>query len=512
MWWLACAVPDSEPGKESPPPDTGGETGGPDTATSVVDSWAIECPEETAVPDPPYTEAIEANGENATWPSASAVVSAGSAEHCGSGCVGYANCVGQGASGPVIYTVGSYGEPESIVTAFDALGGFQTFEDHVAIWYADEETDQWSDLACVGDLTGDGVDEFVVGHTMVWDVFPHDAVLAIHDGAAGGGVIDEGRTVLLRPPNGWLTATGLAADDLDGDGVDEVLTTVGGATTDDESIAYVVGISPDLVGDLRLEDVSLLVSPPSIEPYGGRLGIPAGDVNGDGHEDLLGMITEGNTAFYPTRGFHVLLGPLSGERSWDEAEVLVTDPEETGWRDIGDLLAAGDLDNDGRSEVVAVAGRGDEDLPATHLLVFDDLGPGALTVADSSLLVPLFSACLEPPHLLELDLGDLDGDGFLDAIFTGYGSPFGWYPGGSYSVVAGPLTETSGEAAWVVGDVTDTVPATLGYTTDASTDIDGDGVADLLFGSDVYLSAEVAARGAIYTFLSGDDYLQPWPG
>ncbi|MCK6526816.1 hypothetical protein L6R50_04420 [Myxococcota bacterium] len=213
------------------------------------------------------------------------------------------------------------------------------------------------DLALGGDLNGDGVPDLLVG-------MPGSDAAAADAGAVYGlfGPIDSDRDLagadmrLLGDPAqpGSAAGTSVAfAGDIDGDGWDDVVVgspeyTVDGAPA---GAAYVV-LGP-LSGESSLADAdAVLVGSALHEDYAGWVVEGAGDMNGDGHPDLV-VGAPGLGQGHGTGGIYVVTGPVKG----------ILDLPAVAWTLLGQsyyrvgfyFAPTGDVDGDGLDDLIVAA-------------------------------------------------------------------------------------------------------------------------------------------------------------
>jgi hypothetical protein len=291
---------------------------------------------------------------------------------------------------------------------------------------------------------------------------------------------------------GWQVAP---AGDLTGDGIPELVV---GAPGYDLPMAfagraYIVRRLLPQFPPAR----SARPKPVSTFAFGDNLGFSvasAGDVNGDGLDDLLMGARGNDTAAIQAGRVYLFLGPVLGT-STDQADAVISG---TAFEEIGrSVSAAGDLNGDGLGDILVGTGVGG---PADEGRVYVFNGPisGPLTIADADAVIvgvtadDALGASLAPA-------GDLNGDGFDDIVV---GAPrtvaLGNNNGpGQVFVFHGPLAGTipaSAGAAVLVGELDND---DFGISV-AVGDVSGDGVADVVVGADQFFRND--GRGRVYVF------------
>jgi hypothetical protein len=210
-----------------------------------------------------------------------------------------------------------------------------------------------------------------------------------------------------------------------------------------------------------------------------------GDLDADGTADLVA-----NGSYESAAVVYVAFGPLSSDRSAEDADVAVRD-------DTGDYvyprLASGDADGDGNDDLLVTAYTTDYDY------VF--FGP---VTADASLSD--FDLRLQADQLQYQEriatVGDHDGDGFFDIAAADWSWIYGY---------VGHVHVTTGDASGTVDlrrDSTYTYTGTgtndLGWTMASVDDTTGDGIADLALGDPLYDEPKDLPHG-VYILPGGED-------
>lgn len=396
----------------------------------------------------------------------------------------------------------------------------------VSIDLAAENDWEPAQITALGDTNGDGADELLVSSLSTGYVFEgpvledqvlDDASAVITTNGLGGGFLLEGlgdvngdgnadlldiqgskrspdyATVLFGALEGWIprelednpgltgalyTESASGSRDLSGDGIDDLVLVepdiLGYASTLVILDGPVGVLSEDLAGAPRIHDLPTCYDLVRLS-YGG-------DLNGDGIGDLVVGIPQGAPSGYVTDGrVLVFYGPFDEDRSASDAdaELLTEDDSLTGYR----VDASSDLNADGIADLVvsapALRVEGDDAMVRVGA-VYVEYGPIAgeidLALADVRILgLEWPESELDPADPLaqalwlgsELSTGDIDGDGKADLMI---GSEWG-----SSYLFLGPIEE---------GSTLDDARATFNLGARSGGfmgDLDGDGLDDLSF-------------------------------
>jgi autotransporter-associated beta strand protein/VCBS repeat-containing protein len=233
----------------------------------------------------------------------------------------------------------------------------------------------------VGDLTGDDIDDYVLGAGQGVNaevVILNGATLAVH-----------ARYVVF---DGFLGGVNVAIGDVDRDGQNDFIVAAGAGGG--PHVKVFSGANGSVIRSFFAYDSG----------FTGGVSVAAGDVNQDGWADIITGAGAGG-------GPHVRV--FSGADGSELASFFAYDAGFGG----GVTVAAGDLDGDGRADIVTGAGAGG----GPHVQVFSG--------ANGSVLASFFAYDSGFGGGVNVAVGDANGDGMLDVI-TGAG------PGGGPHVRA----------------------------------------------------------------------------
>ena len=373
-------------------------------------------------------------------------------------------------------------------------------------------------VANAGDVDGDGLDDILIGAP--------DS----DDQVCGGDVAGEAYIVLGSSlgsqtdirlanadytfyPNSEYQAVGSSvssAGDVDGDGLDDIL--IGAPMTSineyADGVTYLVlGSQLTTNSEFDLSNAQYIFTGENVVDYSGARVASAGDVDGDGLDDIMIASYYDDTNASQAGAAYLILGSnlgASGTYSLSSASYKFVGENESDT--FGHIASAGDVDGDGLDDIIVSA----QNYPSG-----DALGKSYLFFGSSLTqtgLVSLTDADYTFTGVNSIDVagynidsfGDLDSDGRDDLIISAPGVDHnGASAGAIYIVLASQLgttvdIELNTAAYAVLGNTSHPI-----YHAVNAGDTDGDGLDDLLIGSP-YDETNVQGAGKAYLISSAD--------
>ncbi len=267
------------------------------------------------------------------------------------------------------------------------------------------------------------------------------------------------------------------AGDVDGDGLDDLLIGAPEQHQPSTDSGAAYLLLGPISGEHPLQTAHAVLAGESQRDKAGRGVAGPGDIDGDGFDDLL--IGAENAGIDEQGTAYLVYGPVTGSLSLASADLRFIGQEE------GDLAGwavsgIGDQDGDGLPELAIAAPYASRALGRVHVVSSEVQVAMSLADADG-----VFEGDDEGDAVgwSLADPGDVDGDGIGD-LLIGAGLEDGYAEGsGAAYLVLGPI---SGFRTAVVADARVSLHhqgAMVGYSVSSAGDADGDGLPDLLVGA-----------------------------
>ncbi|MCP4916206.1 MAG: hypothetical protein GY913_04730 [Proteobacteria bacterium] len=275
-------------------------------------------------------------------------------------------------------------------------------------WRGSEDNDELGEtLSGLGDTDGDGIDDLAMGAQGVAD----PTVWVLPGGSLIGGEPGDEAVLSVRHSanDGWGGMEVWEAGDLDGDGLNEVLI----------SYMYEQGwqgtawvFEGGVTGEgLAVADADITWGGPEDGGYAwmGEQAAGVGDYDGDGLDDvLLGASIAGGSN---TGAAYLMLGGTGDGSVDDVAHLTIEGGDVTTY--VGAGVAGGDLDGDGRAELLVGAGA------YGYVFAYDDGLSGTVTDGDAGLTLNDDGSDTFFGEGLTF-LGDVNGDGQANFAASGW--------------------------------------------------------------------------------------------
>ncbi|TYP78771.1 FG-GAP repeat protein, partial [Maritimibacter alkaliphilus HTCC2654] len=376
-----------------------------------------------------------------------------------------------------------------------------------------------------GDVNGDGIDDFVIG-ARLWDEdgasSAEGAGYVIYGKTSGHGTIDldtltqtDGFAIYGNDISGAFASDVAGAGDFNGDGIDDVMfasPNLPGPDGANQGKTYVVfGVA----GTRANTDVASLAPGSFIEitgdaaiDYSGHGVAHAGDVNGDGIDDIIIGALGANGAQNDSGAAYVIFGKSSGLADIDLGSLSSSDGFKINGEFSGDqfgfdVAGGGDVNGDGLDDVVVGARYNDENgtFSGAAYIVYGRSTPvstiaaGSLTASEGFIVYG--GATQDYAGLAIAIVGDMNGDGLSEVLVTAHGQDDSAVGAGAAYVIYG---STTGPGTVNLDDLSPAVGFAMngeyggdnfGIAAAAASDVNGDGLADIMIGAN--LNDDIAA-------------------
>jgi len=343
-------------------------------------------------------------------------------------------------------------------------------------------------LGAAGDVNADGYDDAFVSSFEAWGFSTTMGRVYLLHGSADGlapdglglaGAIEIEGTI----PTQRLGMYPGAAGDMNADGYPDLALGCPDLDFPEDQNGTVYLMAGPLTADTTPEDAFAVLTSTTPDDHAGDGLAAAGDVDGDGYDDLL-------VAAFDAQGreglAYLVPGPISGALSLQSSGFTIANHEARD-RPITSAAALGDSDGDGLADLAFGSRReSSEHDEAGAIFIFRGPLYGDQSISDADVVIlgeyedQLLGIAME-------GVGDANGDGLGDLLVATRGEygPLAPEVGGGTWLLLGPFdadSELADAQAHFVNDDEIWTGEDLG----AAGDVDGDGRADFLIATDGY--------------------------
>jgi hypothetical protein len=358
-----------------------------------------------------------------------------------------------------------------------------------------------SSASTVGDLDGDGFDDFAIGAPLHDNGETNEGAVFVYSGSGAGPAVTPNWTLEANVGGAQFGVAVAGAGDVNGDGFGDLLVGANlfadGQTAEGRAYVY-LGSASGLSGAPAWGFESDVAS----AQLGGAVA-GAGDLDGDGYSDVVigaSQLTNGQSREGRAYVFHGSAAGLAASPTWTlEGEQIDAF--------LGVSVAgAGDVNGDGFADLVLGSHQYDVNLSNEgRVLVFH--GSRAGLAASPSWVEPggLANASF---GIAVATAGDVNGDGFADVLVGANTWANALSVEGAAFLFLGSAAGLAASAAWSVEG--EQVGAVLGSSVAAAGDVDGDGYGDVLVGAPGFDAGE-SNEGRVYAYLGSATGLSSSP-
>ncbi len=369
----------------------------------------------------------------------------------------------------------------------------------IADWSAESDSNNpyfGGAVAAAGDVNNDGFADVLISAYRFTDAFNREGKVYLYYGSASGLAATPAWTMTGGQARAYFGRAIASAGDVNGDGFDDILVGASGYDTADRDAGRVYlylgsATGPALSPSWISEGDKVLTS------YGNAVA-GAGDINGDGFDDILIGASKYDSAGSEVGRAYLYLGGPSGPAAvadWSSGGDAATDFYGSA------VSSAGDVNGDGFADVLIGANLDTPSIfgprwDAGRLFVFYGSATGLAATPDWVFDNEQSYAQLGGSVS---SLGDINGDGFDDILAgaTHYniqqadeGAAL-LFLGSASGPMTTSITLSAGQGS-----------ALFGTSVSGAGDVDGDGMGDFIVGANLYDTSAGTDAGAAFLYLS----------
>jgi hypothetical protein len=335
-----------------------------------------------------------------------------------------------------------------------------------------------------GDINGDGYDDLVVGAPFDDDnEFQSGSVYVYYGSATGIDSTSEDKIIVSDGRSYEYFGHTSGAGDFDGDGYGDLVL---GAYGDDEfwldtGATYIYYGSADGI-DITSEQRLLASDRGDSDRFGNAVS-GAGDLNGDGYDDLVVGADNDDHAGAYSGSAYVYYGSATGIDSASEVKLTASDAESRDAFGVS-VSGAGDVNGDGYDDLI-IGADGDE-VGKEPYAGSAYMYPGSVFGIDAASVQKISASDASEGAYFGVSVsaaGDLDGDGYADLVLGAFGDGTVADYGGSAYVYYGSAAgiDIGSEHKLTAWDLA--AHDWFGFSVSGAGDLDGDGYDDVIVGA-----------------------------